>query len=91
MIHELLRLISFSINLSSAMFKDTEPKLEFIELLFNSHFKPLWFSVNYNFIYKKIDFFNFLIWFNNFEWRDIFNLELDLDRTKSSHNIETIP
>ena len=51
--HGLLRLISISINLSSDMFRDTEPKLEFIELLFNSHFKPLWFSVNYYFIYKK--------------------------------------
>ena len=51
--HRLLRLISFSINLSSDMFRDTKPKLEFIELLFNSHLKPLWFSVNYYFIYKK--------------------------------------
>ena len=60
--HGLLRLISISINLSSDMFRDTEPKLEFIELLFNSHFKPLWFSVNYYFIYKKwwILIFNFL-------------------------------
>ena len=81
------------------MFRDTKPKLEFIELLFNSHLKPLWFSVNYYFIYKKwwILIFNFFIWFNNnlwflvFEWRDIFNLEHGLDRAKSSHNIETIP